>query len=129
MKLQHITTAAFVSVALISAPIAAQASDWFMAASDRGREVQYFVDRDSIIRNGNSAKANILAVFSTPTEEGTVGYSATSEFSCADKKGRDTQTTYIRRDGSTRRQNTLEDWSTFKPNSVAEGVLLQVCGY
>ena len=129
MNLQRITTVTLVSVSLISAPIAAQATDWFMAASGQSSKVKHFVDRDSIVRSGNSAKANVLVVFDIPTEEGTVGYYASSEFSCAERKGRDIKTTYLRQDGSTRRDNTLEDWVSFRPDSVAEGVLKQVCGY
>ncbi len=109
-------------------PIAAQASDWFMAASGQGGG-RYFVDRSSIVRNGNNAKANVFVMFDTPTDEGTVGYTASSEFSCVDRKHRDTQTTFLRNDGSTRSNNIADKWDTVSPDSVIEAVLKQACGY
>jgi hypothetical protein len=129
LNLQRVIKAVFVSVALISSvPMVAQASDWFIAASAQGGS-QYFVDRDSIVRNGNNAKANLFVVFGTPTDEGTVGYTASSEFSCADRRYRDTQTTFLRNDGSTRHNNIADEWDTTKPDSVIEAVLQQACGY
>lgn len=129
MNLQQVIAATGVSVALIAVPITAQASDWFMAAESQNGGFKYFVDRDSIVRNGNNAKANIFVVFDTPSKEGTVGYTASSEFSCSDRKQRDTQAVYIRNDGSTRRDNMVNDWEAVKPGSVMASVLQEACGY
>jgi hypothetical protein len=129
LHFQQAITVVGVSVALIAAPLTAQASDWFLAASGQSGASKFFLDRDSIVRNGNKAKANTFVVFGTPTEEGTVAYTASSEFSCSDRKQRDTQINYMRNDGSTRRNNIADDWNTVNPGSVMEAVLQQACGY
>lgn len=129
MNFQRVITTTGVSLALIAAPITAQASDWFMAASGQSGTAKFFLDRDSIVRNGNNAKANVFVVFDTPSEEGAIAYTASSEFSCSDRKQRDTQTTYMRNDGSTRRSNIADDWDTVNPGSTMEAVLQQACGY
>lgn len=122
-----IASVALTAITLISIPVAAQASNWFLLTSSESG-TKFFLDRDSITRNGTTVRASVFAVYEQPNK-GTVGYIAAREFSCTDKKLRDIQTTYLEEDSSTEQNNDIDQWRSMEPGSVGYGMIQKVCGY
>jgi hypothetical protein len=115
-----------VSLGLIAIPSVVKASNWSLVVSpDTGSK--YFVDLDSITRSGMNAKASVFVVYGD-SSDGSVGYSATMEFSCTDNRSRGLQTLYLNSDGSSLRDG-VNEWNTHESGTVGYSLNKKVCSY
>lgn len=116
--------AAFAVVGVSNVTIA---SDWVLLVTSNSGN-RFFVDLDSIERTGATIKAFIFVVYSQSGTSETVGYTTISEFSCSDKRTRNLQITYLREDGSSKREG-MGEWQSHSLGSVGEKINADVCSY
>ncbi len=115
-----------VSLGLTTIPSVVKASDWSLAVFPTNGS-KYFVDFDSITRSEAGVKASIFVIYGD-SNDGSVGYSSTMEFSCFNNRSRDLQIQFLRNDGSSLRSGASE-WETHEPGTVGYNLNKKVCSY
>ncbi len=118
-------TIAAVSYAL---PIAAQASDWYFATATPDNSSRYFIDRQSIVRNNSTARANYLIVYSN-SDDDVIGLTGIDEYDCVQNKIKSVETVLLYENGSSKKLSKRDEWNYFAPGTVGNSLIKQVCGY
>lgn len=103
-----------------------QAADWFFLA-ESDVDTKFFLDRDSIKRQGALAEVNTFEVYPKADEDGSVAVLVQREYQCANKKSRAKQVKALFGDSSVRVYQEPSDWENIDAKTIDALILQQVC--
>jgi hypothetical protein len=104
----------------------AQAEDWFFVAESESA-IKFFLDRDSIKRQGSLSAVKTFEVRHKPEEDGAMAAIVQREYSCKENKSRVKQIAVLFEDGSMRVFKESLPWEAVKAESVDALVFQKVC--
>lgn len=116
-----------VAIAMVlSSAGGAQAEDWFFL-TESDVNMKFFLDRDSIKRQGALAEVKTFEVYPKADEDGWIAVVVQREYHCVDNKSRAKQVKALFEDGSMRVYRESTDWESINAKTVDALILKQVC--